>query len=110
MLVLANGYFFLGLALYVQIRQGWFFVLSSAGALLVLLGAWWVQSPGDAPVAALFPGSVALMYLIGSLVCFLRASDRPDFFGKGVTLILVAGLGFAGAGCVALMKWPIQFG
>ena len=109
LLLTANVYFFLGLGLFVQVRQGWVFGLSSAGALLVLLGAWWVKTPDDAMVAALFPGLVAVGYLIVASICFIRSEDRPDFFGKGVTMTLIALVGLAAAACAAWVDWPLSW-
>jgi hypothetical protein len=110
LLLTANVYFFLGLGLFVQVRQGWIFALSSAGAMLVLAGAWYVKVPADGMIAALFPGLVAVGYLIGASVCFIRSGDRPDFFGKGVTMSLIALVGLAAAACAVWLDWPVVLG
>ena len=109
LLLTANVYFFLGLGLFVQVRQGWVFGLSSAGAMVVLVGAWYVKTPDDGMVAAFFPGLVAVGYLIGAGVCFIRSGDRPDFFGKGVTMTLIALVGLAAAACAAWMDWSLSW-
>ena|GEM_PF-5358136 len=108
LLITTNVYFFLGLAFYVQSQNAVVFGISSAGALVVLLGVWWSQSHKDPLVAALLTGAVALGYLLGSLACFKRSSLRPDFFGKGITLALISAAGFGATACVALLQWPLQ--
>lgn len=108
LLITTNVYFFLGLAYYVQSQNTVVFGLSSVGALLVLLAVWWSQSHEDPLLAALLTGVVALGYLSGALVCFGRSSMRPDFFGRGITLILISAAGFGATACVALLEWPLE--
>ncbi|MDX6767478.1 MAG: hypothetical protein SFU85_11895 [Candidatus Methylacidiphilales bacterium] len=110
LLVCANVYFFLGLGLYVQMRNGPIFALSSLGALFILLGAWWPEAHTDGLVAAFFPGAVALVYLVGAMVCFGRSEIRPDFWGKGLAMVLISAVGLAGAACALLLEWPHAVG